>query len=102
VGAQYAAADANRVMSDRWLALVPLADAVTLPACSLPQNVLFVPAFHGGLLGDPAVVAMVRSFLDGRDVSGMQSLRQAAQIVSAAAAAWRIPVRSAPSPPCPA
>ncbi len=102
VGAQYAADDAARVMSERWLALVPLADAVTLPACSMPQNVLFVPAFHGGLLGDPAVLATVRSFLDGREVSSPPSLREAAQILSAAAAAWRMPVRSAPSPPCPA
>jgi hypothetical protein len=35
-----------------WLAVVPLADAVTLPACSWPQNVVFVDALHGGLLGD--------------------------------------------------
>ncbi len=101
VGAAYAAEDAARVMSERWLAVVPLADAVTLPVCSLPQNVLFVPAFHGGLLGDPAVLATVRSFLGGREVSGRSALREAAQILSAAAAAWRIPVRSAPSPPCP-
>ena len=101
VGARYTADDAARVMSRRWLAVVPLADAVTLPTCSLPQNVLFVPAFHGGLLGDPAVLTMVRSFLAGRDVSGPSDLREAAQILSAAAGAWRMPVRSAPSPPCP-
>jgi hypothetical protein len=102
VGAQYAAQDAARVMSERWLAVVPLADAVTLPVCSMPQNVLFVSAFHGGLLGDPAVLATVRNFLDGQEVSGGSSLRTAAQLVSAAAAAWRMPLRTAPSPPCPA
>ena len=101
VGARYAADDATRVASGRWLAVVPLADAVTLPTCSLPQNVLFVPAFHGGLLGDPAVISTVRSFLAGHDVSDTWDLREAAQILSAAAAAWRMPVRSAPSPPCP-
>lgn len=102
VGAEYAAADAGRVMGRRWLAVIPLADALTLPACRLPPNVLFVPAFHGGLLGDPAVLTTVRSFLGGREVSGTPSLRTAAQILSAAAGAWRMPVASAPSPPCPA
>lgn len=102
VGARYAAASAERGMSRRWLALVPLADAVTLPACTLPSNVLFVPAFHGGLLGDGAVLGTVRNFLDGRRVSGPRDLRTAAEILSSAASAWRMPVPSAPSPPCPA
>jgi hypothetical protein len=101
VGARYAAA-AERGLSQRWVALVPLADAVTLPACTLPSNVLFVPAFHGGLLGDQAVLGTVRSFLSGRPVSGPRDLRSAAEILSSAAAAWRMPVPSAPSPPCPA
>jgi len=102
VGARYAAATAELGTSRRWLALVPLADAVTLPACTLPSNVLFVPAFHGGLLGDRAVLGTVHSFLDGRPVSGPRDLRAAAEILSSAAAAWRMPVPSAPSPPCPA
>ncbi len=102
VGARYAAATADRDRHDRWLAVVPLADAVTLPACNLPRDVLFVPAFHGGLLGDPAVLRTVSSFLRGHQVTGQGSLREAAEILSSAAAAWRMPVRSAPSPPCPA
>lgn len=102
VGARYAAATAELRTARRWLALVPLADAVTLPSCRLPSNVLFVPAFHGGLLGDPAVLGTVRSFLNGRRVSGPEDLRTAAEILSSAAAAWRMPVPSAPSPPCPA
>jgi hypothetical protein len=102
VGARYAAATAELRTSRRWLALVPLADAVTLPACTLPSNVLFVPAFHGGLLGDRAVLGTVRNFLSGRRVSGERDLRTAAEILSSAAAAWRMPVPSAPSPPCPA
>ncbi|HEX4062830.1 MAG TPA: hypothetical protein VHY58_17580 [Streptosporangiaceae bacterium] len=101
VGARYAA-EAARGISRHWLALVPLADAVTLPACSLPQNVLVVPAFHGGLLGDPPVLGMVRDFLRDRPVDGGQGLREAAELLSSAAAAWRMPARSAPSPPCPA
>jgi hypothetical protein len=102
VGARYAAATAELRTSRRWLALVPLADAVTLPACTLPSNVLFVPAFHGGLLGDGTVLGTVRNFLHGRRVSGPGDLRTAAEILSSAAAAWRMPVSSAPSPPCPA
>jgi hypothetical protein len=101
VGARYAAATAELSTARRWLALVPLADAVTLPACTLPSNVLFVPAFHGGLLGDRTVLGTVRTFLNGRPVSGPRDLRTAAEILSSAAAAWRMPVPSAPSPPCP-
>jgi hypothetical protein len=102
VGARYAAATAELRTARHWLTLVPLADAVTLPACTLPSNVLFVPAFHGGLLGDHAVLGTVSDFLDGRRVSGPNDLRTAAEILSSAAAAWRMPVPSAPSPPCPA
>jgi hypothetical protein len=108
VGARYAEATAHdaeataaRRHSARWLALVPLADALTLPSCSLPQDVRFVPAFHGGLLGDPPVLGMVRDFLQGHPVDGGQSLREAAELLSSAAAAWRMPEQSAPSPPCP-
>jgi hypothetical protein len=101
VGARYAAS-AIRGEPHRWLAIVPLADAVTLPACAMPPNVLFVSAFHGGLLGDPPVLGTVRDFLGGRQVYGQQDLRTAAELVSSAAAAWRLPLSSAPSPPCPA
>jgi hypothetical protein len=102
VGARYAAAVTTKGASAHWLAVVPLADAVTLPACSLPQNVLFVPAFHGGLLGDPPVLGMVRDFLHGRQVTGGQSLREAAELLSSAASAWRMPESSVPSATCPA
>jgi hypothetical protein len=101
VGARYAAS-ATRGRARRWLAVIPLADAVTLPACTMPPNVLFVPALHGGLLGDVPVLRTVRDFLGGREVSGPQDLRTAAELVSSAAAAWRMPLSSAPSPPCPA
>ncbi|HEV2450598.1 MAG TPA: hypothetical protein VGS62_01560 [Streptosporangiaceae bacterium] len=101
VGARYAAS-VTRVRSVRWLGLVPLADALTLPACAMPPNVLFVPAFHGGLLGEPAVLRMVRDFLAGHRVTGPPGLREAAEILSSAAAPWRMPELSAPSPPCPA
>ena len=76
----------------RWLAVVPLADAVTLPVCHLPRDVVVVPAFHGGLLGDGRVLPMVDAFLAGHPVSGQDDrLRVAAEVISGAAAAWRMP-----------
>jgi hypothetical protein len=94
VGATYFAS----VSKDRgipWLAVIPLADAVTLPTCPWPPSVIFVAALHGGLLGHASVRQMVVSFLaDGR-VSptgpSQQRLRSAAQLISSAAAAWRMP-----------
>jgi hypothetical protein len=75
----------------RWLAVVPLADALTLPVCTLPPDVIVVPAFHGGLLGDGTVLPMVSAFLDGQQVSGTPDMREAAEIITGAAAAWRMP-----------
>jgi hypothetical protein len=101
VGASYFAAVSHH-RGLPWLAVVPLADAVTLPACSWPQNMIFVEAFHGGLLGNPSVRLMIESFLatgtaktDGRS---QRSLRTAAQLIASAATAWRMP---ALHPPCP-
>ena len=94
VGASYFAR-VSRDTSLPWLAIVPLADAVTLPACPWPQNVVFVDAFHGGLLGDASVRQMVETFLaDGSpgQVSRSQpGLRRAAQLIAAASTAWRMP-----------
>jgi len=102
VGATYFAS----VSKDRgipWLAVIPLADAVTLPACPWPRNVIFVAAFHGGLLGHASVRQMVVSFLaDGRvspTAPPQQRLRSAAQLISSAATAWRMPDFG---PACPA
>jgi hypothetical protein len=79
--------------SIRWLAVVPLADAVTLPECGLPPGVIIVPAFHGGLLGDPSVLPMVSTFLSGRNVTVADDgqMREAAELITSAAAAWRMP-----------
>jgi hypothetical protein len=95
VGASYFAM-VSRDTSLPWLAVVPLADAVTLPACSWPQNVVFVYAFHGGLLGDASVRQMVETFLADHRSPGQLSqsqpgLRRAAQLIAAAATAWRMP-----------
>ena len=84
----------------RWLAVVPLADAVTLPECGLPSGVIVVPAFHGGLLGDPTVLPMVSAFLSGRNVTATDDgqLREAAELITGASAAWRMPDTSTVCP----
>jgi hypothetical protein len=100
VGGRYFA----EVSHDRglpWLAVVPLADAVTLPACPWPPNMIFIDAFHGGLLGDHSVQRVVEAFLAGGSPSdqdldelaggSQRDLRGAAQLIAAAAAAWRMP-----------
>lgn len=100
VGARYFA----RIRHDTgvpWLAIVPLADAVTLPACPWPRNVIFIDAFHGGLLGDGSVRRIVETFLTSGTVPdsmlaglagwSQRDLRRAAQFIAAAATAWRMP-----------
>ena len=99
VGARFAAAAAAHPPV-RLLEVIPLADAVTLPACPLPRNVVIIPAFHGELLGDPAALRAVRRFLTDKSVTGVASLRTTAEIMAAAATAWRMPESTAPSPPC--
>lgn len=94
VGASYFAM-VSRDTGLPWLAIVPLADALTLPACPWPQNLIFVDAFHGGLLGDASVRQMTETFLAsgtaGADGNSQQHLRTAAQFIAAAATAWRMP-----------
>jgi hypothetical protein len=99
VGARFAAAAAKHA-GMRLLELIPLADAVTLPTCPLPRNVVVVPAFHGELLGDPAALAAVREFLGHRPVRAVPVLRTTAEIMAAAASAWRMPEPATPSPLC--
>jgi hypothetical protein len=88
-----AAASTNGSKSVRVLAVVPLADAVTLPDCGLPPGVIVVPALHGGLLGDPTVLPLVSSFLSGHDVTvpGNGQMRETAELITGAASAWRMP-----------
>jgi hypothetical protein len=92
----------QRATTVRWLAVIPLADALTLPACGLPPGVLVVPAFHGGLLGDPDVLPVVARFIDGSTPpsGGVDQgrLRAAAEVITDAAAAWRMPDMSTACP----
>jgi len=99
LGARFAAAAAHHAPV-RLLEVIPLADAVTLPACPLPPSVVVMPALHGELLGDPAALRTVRRFFAGQAVTGVPDLRATAEFVAAAAAAWRMPESAAPSPPC--
>lgn len=99
VGARYQAAAARHPV--RVLGVIPLADAVTLPACGLPANVAVVPGFHGGLLGRPAVQQMVRAFLAGQQVHGERDYSEASQLLAATGTGWRMPDIEQPSPPCP-
>ena len=99
VGARFAAS-AARHHPVRWLLLVPLADAVTLPVCPLPTDVRVVPALHGDLLGSPPVTVMVRDFLAHQQVPEPDGYKATAEIVAAAAAAWRMPVTTVPRHAC--
>ena len=103
-GAQYAqeALRETRQHPLHWMAVIPLADSLTLPACQLPPHTVVVPALHGGLLGNTGVQQAVRSFFSGGAVHGQPPMQDAAEIVAQAAAAWRMPELTIPSPPCPA
>jgi len=94
VGARYFEL-VSRQWSLPWLAVIPLADAVTLPACPWPQNVIFIDGFHGGLLGYASVRQMVEAFLSGgtasADSTSQREMRTTAQLIASAATAWRMP-----------
>jgi hypothetical protein len=76
----------------RSLLVIPLADAVTLPETRLPNGVLVVPAFHGGLLGRLDVQTKVRAFLDGQRVRRQSTWIATAEVIAGGASAWRVPV----------
>ncbi len=99
-GAAFAAEAAQHGRRLRWLAVIPLADAVTLPVCDLPSSVIVVPALHGSLLGDAKVAQMVDRFFSGKPVAGPQEMRDAAEVIAAVAAAWRMPVIGAAPSTC--
>jgi|SRR5579875_289539 len=101
-GARYAAEAARNTRRHplRWIAVVPLADSLTLPVCVLPPNTFVVVAMHGSLLGDPGVQQMVRGFFRGA-VPGISPLRSAAELMAQAAAAWRMPDTGPASASCP-
>ncbi|HEU5419167.1 MAG TPA: hypothetical protein VFV41_15860 [Streptosporangiaceae bacterium] len=95
-----AAAEVARHSPFRWLVVLPLADALTLPACALPTRAVVVPALHGGLATDPVVAPIISSFLAGQQVRTQSGLQEVAETMAAAATAWRMPENVSPSPPC--
>jgi hypothetical protein len=99
-GAAFAAEAVQHGQRVRWLAVVPLADAVTLPVCDLPANVIVVPAMHGGLFDNPGVDLLADRFLSDHPVAGTQDMRDAAEVIAAAAAAWRMPELGAATSAC--
>jgi hypothetical protein len=99
-GAAYAAAAAKNGQRIHWLAVIPLADAVTLPVCDLPSNVIVVNALHGSLLGDDGIDRLAHRFLSDQPVGGQQQMRDTAEVIAAAASAWRMPAIGAASPAC--
>jgi hypothetical protein len=99
-GPGFAAKAARHGKRLRWLVVVPLADALTLPVCALPGDVVVVPALHGGLFGEAEVDRMIRGFLSGKRVAGPPGMRDAAEVIAAAAAAWRMPVTGTAPPAC--
>jgi hypothetical protein len=85
--------DVTRDHRMRYLVIVPLADATTMPDCALPSSVIVVPDFHGGLLGDPRVQVTVGRFLARLPIhDDSNRLREAAEAITGAASAWRMPV----------
>jgi hypothetical protein len=99
VGASYFSDLAN-LHGIRWLAVIPLADAVTLAPCSYPANVVVVQAFHGGLLGDASVLQMASDFLGGQNrIPSSPGLRTEAELIAAASTAWRMPSLHTTCPP---
>jgi len=98
-GARFAAS-AARHHPLRMVLMVPLADAVTLPVCPLPPDVFVIPALHGDLLGTPLVKRMVHRFLAGGTMRMPGKYNGTAELVAAAAAAWRMPEITPPQPAC--
>jgi len=73
-------------------AVLPLDSGVAAPApVEIGYRHAYVPAFHGGLLGDDATQQMIRAVLRGRPADGSGFWAFTADIVNAGAAAWQAP-----------
>jgi hypothetical protein len=76
----------------RAFAVLPLDSGVAAPApLDVGYRHAFVPAFHGGLLGDATTQRMIRAVLDGRRAEGSDVWTLAAGVVSYGASAWQAP-----------
>jgi len=73
-------------------AVLPLDSGVAAPApFDIGYRHAFVPAFHGGLLGDGTTQRMIRAVVDGRRADGSYFWGFTAGAVSYGAAAWQAP-----------
>jgi alpha-beta hydrolase superfamily lysophospholipase len=76
----------------RQYAVLPLADAVAsgnAKPLGIPTAV--VPAFHGGLLGDPTADAMIQDVLGGGTPSNSGLWSVAERVIGPASSAWQVP-----------
>lgn len=75
------------------LALFPLADAVAAPhPTTVGARQIVVPAFHGGLLGNPAADRAVALDIEGRTVPRFARWALTERFLRAAGSAWQVPV----------
>lgn len=75
------------------LALFPLADAVAAPhPTTAGARQIVVPAFHGGLLGNPAADRAVALEIDGQPIPRFTRWALTERVLRAAASAWQVPV----------
>jgi len=69
----------------------PLADAVAAPPGRLGDDVIVVPAFHGGLLEDGSVGDALRRLVTGGRPATPPGWSLVERITRAASAAWQVP-----------
>lgn len=76
----------------RQFAFLPLADAVAAPG-KVPSGipVAVLPAFHGGMLGNPGVEPAIAAVLEGRPLEQTPGWYLADQLIGQAASAWQVP-----------
>ena len=76
----------------REFAVIPLDSGVSAPApVSIGVPHAFVPAFHGGLLGDHTSAQLIGRVLTGRAATGSGFWAGAADVIGSLAAAWQAP-----------
>jgi hypothetical protein len=75
----------------RQVVVFPLADAVAAPPGRLGEDVIVVPAFHGGLLEDGSVAEALRRLVAGGRPATPPGWSLVERITRAASAAWQVP-----------
>lgn len=79
----------------REFAIIPLDSGVSVPApVTIGIAHAFVPAFHGGLLGDHRSAQLIGRVLAGRRATGSGFWAGAGDVVGSIAAAWQAPALS--------